>query len=124
MRIAPVSMGYTNVPFNYNILSINGNPRSLGRVEAVSNLSNRTSPLIVMQRNVEDSGNEESGINPRIPSVASGGFADIIKRQQETSPNNETENRRMDISYIRDAMNVMMMGVNRNIPEADCMNLI
>lgn len=119
MRIAPVSMGYSNVAFNYNILSINGNPRTLGRVEAVSDVSKRNSPLIVMQRDVENSTNEDRELQPKIPSVVSGGFAGLVRQHQQTAGNNDRFNREMDIGYIRDAMNVMMMGVSRDIPAAD-----
>lgn len=120
MKLSPVSMGYINTNYNYNMFSVYGNPRSLNRVEAVSETSKKTRPLVVMQENTDSPEVEENSMLPKVPAVAQGGFADMLKIQHAIYGNNESSaNYGSDTGYIKDAMNVMMMGVNNVIPKAD-----
>lgn len=84
MGISPIS----EIASNYNILSVYGNPNSVNKISEVQSDTQANQPLIVATES-DTSKNQAVTAEPTT-STASGGFADLLKMQEEIFGDDES----------------------------------
>ena len=115
LAVSPIS-AYSNIYAGYNVLSVNGNPKSLQAIEPIDLESKRSKPLVNVSQEREE----------QVPTVAVGMYADMIKAQEYilSSSNGFIDSSKDDATQnnLKDIANSMMVGIRTEIPTTELLS--